>query len=188
MRIRSKLAALAATAGMAAGTLALLASPAGAGTTGNTGTTFTLTGGGLAITVPATKALGSVATGAASTTAAQLGAVSVTDSRGALLGAWTVSVTSTDFVTGASTANETIADANASYWSGAASATSGVGTFTPGQVLAANAVTLGTSQTAFSAAAVVGNNTATWNPTLNINIPSSAVAGVYTGTITHSVA
>jgi hypothetical protein len=29
---------------------------------------------------------------------------------------------------------------------------------------------------------------ATWNPTLIVDIPAGAVAGTYTGTITHSVA
>jgi len=60
--------------------------------------------------------------------------------------------------------------------------------FGPGQLLVANKVTLATSRTAFSASALVGNNTASWNPTVNVTIPSAAVAGDYTGTITHSIA
>jgi hypothetical protein len=112
----------------------------------------------------------------------------VTDTRGALLGAWTTSVSSTDFTTGGATSNETIVKASADYWSGAATSTTGVGTFTPGQLLAANKQTLGSSRTAFSATVVVGNNTAAWNPTVIINVPSAAVAGTYSGTITHSVA
>jgi len=185
MRIRSKLTTIALAAGLVVGGVA---GPARAATTGNTTTTFTLTGGDLAITVPASKALGSVATGAASTAAAQLGAISVADGRGALLGAWTTSVSSSDFTTGEATADETIAKANADYWSGAATSTSGTGTFTPGQLLVANKVTLAESRTAFSAAVVVGNNTASWNPTVNVNIPAASVAGSYTGTITHSIA
>lgn len=97
-------------------------------------------------------------------------------------------MSSTDFTTGLATANETIAKVNADYWSGAATATTGTGTFTPGQLLAANEVTLAATRTAFSAAVVVGNNTAAWNPTVNVNIPSASVAGDYTGTITHSIA
>jgi len=42
--------------------------------------------------------------------------------------------------------------------------------------------------TAYSGTALVGANTATWNPTLVVNIPAAAVAGTYTGTVTHSVA
>lgn len=160
---------------------------ANAATSGDTTTTFTLTAGALAITAPASADLGSVATGTA-TTSAQLGSIAVSDGRGALLGTWTASVASTDFTTGGATGNETIAKANADYWSGAATATSGVGTFTPGQATALLKVTLGATRTAFSSAAVVGNNTATWNPTVIVNVPSAAVAGAYTGTITHSIA
>lgn len=182
--LTAKLATVAAATGLALAAVAGAATPAHAA---DTTTTFTLTAGSLAVSAPASKSLGSAATGSA-TTSAQLGTVSVTDGRGALLGAWTTSVTSTDFTTGAATANETIAKANADYWSGAATSTSGTGVFLPGQLLAGNKVTLGASRTAFSASAVVGNNTAAWDPTVIVNIPSAAVVGTYTGTITHSVA
>lgn len=188
MRTRSKLATIALTTGLAVAGIAGIAGPAHAAITGDTSMTFTLSGGTLAITVPSSKALGSVATGTATTASAQLGTIAVTDTRGALLGSWTASVSSSDFTTGASTANETIAKANADYWSGAATATTGTGVFGPGQLLVANKVTLATSRTAFSASALVGNNTASWNPTVNVTIPSAAVAGDYTGTITHSIA
>jgi len=153
----------------------------------DTTTTFTLSGSSLSISAPASKSLGSTATGSASL-AAQLGTVTVTDARGATLGAWTASVSSTDFTTGGGTANETITKSNATYWSGAATASSGVGTFTPGQLLSVNAQALSASRTAFSATVVVGNNSVSWNPTVTINLPAAAVAGDYTGTITHSVA
>jgi hypothetical protein len=173
------------------GTLVLssvgLAWSASAATTGNTTTTFTLTAGNLAITVPGSKDLGSVATGTA-TTSAQLGSIQVSDGRGALNGSWTTSVSSTDFTTGGATSDETIAKASADYWSGAATASSGTGTFTPGQANAGAKQALSAGRTAFSAASVIGNNTATWNPTVIINIPSAAVAGAYSGTVTHSVA
>lgn len=188
MRTRSTLSGVALTTCLAVAGIAGIAGPVHAATSGDTATTFTLTGGALAITVPSSKALGSVATGSATTASAQLGSITVTDSRGPLLGSWTASVTSSDFTTGAATANETIAKSNADYWSGAATATTGTGVFGPGQLLVGNKVTLATSRTAFSASALVGNNTATWNPTVNVNIPSAAVAGDYTGTITHSIA
>jgi hypothetical protein len=44
--------------------------------------------------------------------------------------------------------------------------------------------TPGTVQTA---TAVIGVNTATWNPSIGVVIPAGAVAGSYTATITHSV-
>jgi len=184
MKVRSTIVAVMATTALTTAAFAGLAQPAGAA---DTTTTFTLTGGALSISAPSSKALGSAATGSASITA-QLGTTTVTDARGALLGSWTGSVASTDFTTGLATANETIAKTDADYWSGAATASTGLGTFTPGQLLVANKVTLASSRTAFSAASVIGNNSVSWNPTVGINVPAAAVAGTYSGTITHSVA
>lgn len=153
----------------------------------DTTTTFSLAGGSLAISAPASKDLGSGSTGAG-TLSAQLGTVTVTDGRGALVGTWTASVSSTDFTTGGATADETIAKGQVTYWSGAATASSGTAVFTAGQLLAANAQALSVARTAFSASVIVGNNSASWNPTVTVNVPAAAVAGTYTGTITHSVA
>jgi hypothetical protein len=180
MRLRTALRLLAATA---VGT-AILALPAQAD---DTTTTFTLSAGPLAISVPASASLGTAATGSASLTA-QLGAVTVSDTRGALGEDWTATVSSTDFTTGAATSDETIGKGSVAYWSGAATATSGVAVRVPGQLLAVNAQSLSTSRTAFSATATVGNNSTTWNPTLVVTIPAAAVAGTYSGTVTHSVA
>src|SRR4051812_19281972 len=105
-----------------------VASPANAG---DTTTTFVVSGGALTVSVPASAALGSVAPGAS--LSAQLGSVSVTDLRALLTAAWTASVSSTAFTTGGGTTAETVPLSAVSYWSGAATATSGVGTFTPGQ-------------------------------------------------------
>jgi hypothetical protein len=163
-----------------------VATPADAATSGTTTTTFIVTGGVLAITVPPTAALGSGAPGG--TITAQLGVVQVTDLRALLTAAWTTSVTSTSFTTGGATPAETVANSSVSYWSGAATATTGTATFTPGQANAAAAQTLAASRTAFAASAGVGDNTASWNPTLIVTVPAQAVTGTYTGTVTHSVA
>ena len=152
----------------------------------DTTTTFTLAAGALSISAPASSGLGSGSGGG--TLSAQLGTVTVTDSRGALLGTWTASVSSTDFTTGGATANETVAKGQVTYWSGAATASSGTAVFTPGQAEAANAQALSVARTAFSATAIIGNNSASWNPTVTVNVPAAAVAGTYAGTITHSVA
>jgi hypothetical protein len=153
----------------------------------DTTTTFSLTAGSLAISVPASRDLGSGATGGG-TVSAQLGTVTVTDTRGALAGTWTASASSTAFTTGGATASETIAKGQVTYWSGTVTASSGTAVFAPGQPLAADAEALSVSRTAFSASAIVGNNSASWNPTVTVNVPAAAVAGSYTGTITHSVA
>lgn len=187
MRTRSKLATIALTSGLALAAIAGVPGPAQAATTGDTIATFTITAGALALTVPAsTVALntGTVNTGAASA-AAQLGAVTVADTRGALLNAWTATVSSTTFVLpGESpTANETVAKSNIAYSSGASTAHSGLGAFVPGTL--ANLSSAGTAGTHTGAA---GNSSTTWNPTLTFTLLSSQVAGTYTGTITHSVA
>jgi len=155
----------------------------------DTDTTFVLSAaGGLSISVPATSELSAGTATNAGTLTAQLGAVSVTDQRGALLGTWTASVTSSDFTTGDETAAETITNAGVAYASGAATATTGVGVFTPGQATTALRQALSAQRTAFAATAAVGNNSVSWNPTIVVTIPSAAVVGTYAGTITHSAA
>ena len=186
MRNRHKLGKSLVASALGLAVLAGVAAPAQAA---DTTATFTLTAaGGLSISAPESKALGSAATGASAVAGVQLGAVTVTDQRGALLGAWTATADSTDYTTGEASANETIADDNADYWSGPATASSGTAVRVPGQVAAANKVTFAAARTAFSASGVVGNGSTTWNPTVSINLPSTAVAGSYSGTITHSVA
>lgn len=160
-----------------------LALPAGAA---DTTTTFTLTAGALGVTAPASAPLGTGAVGSPVT--ASLGNVTVSDNRGALLGAWTATAVSSAFTTGGATANETIAATNVTYWSGAATASSGVAVAVPGQLLAAGAVAINTAKTAFSATGALGANSTTWAPTVIVTPPAAAVAGAYSGTITHSVA
>jgi hypothetical protein len=149
-------------------------------------TSITIAGGLLAITAPASAALPSAAP--AATTTAQLGTVTVTDNRGIASASWTATVTATTFVTGGGTAPQTIPLTQVIYWSGPATATSGTGTFTPGEPAAANAVNLTAPRTAFSLASASPVNSASWNPTLSVSVPPGAVAGTYTATITHSVA
>jgi hypothetical protein len=155
----------------------------------DTNTSFALTGGALSVSVPANATI----TGAATSVGGQaltgaLGAVQVTDARGSLVATWTASVDGSDFTTGeGEEAAEIVPDDEIDYWSGAATATTGVVVATPGQALAINAQDLSASRTAMGGVGV-GNNTATWNPTVIVNVPAGNVAGTYTGTITHSVA
>ncbi|WP_326645201.1 hypothetical protein OG884_12435 [Streptosporangium sp. NBC_01755] len=148
----------------------------------DTTVTFSITATGLTINAPGSANLGSVASGAASISG-QIGPVTVTDERATLNGSWTATVTGTDFTTGGATGPETISNINLSYSPGAATATTGEGTFTPGPGGIINV-----PRTAFTGTELTGNNTATWNPTLTVTIPAATVAGTYTGTVTHSVA
>ncbi|WP_329080288.1 hypothetical protein [Streptosporangium sp. NBC_01469] len=147
----------------------------------DTTVTFSITTEGLTINAPGSVSLGSVGAGTASI-AGPIGPVTVTDLRATLNGSWTATVTGTDFVTGGGTAAETIDNINVSYSPGQATSTTGTGTFTPGPGGIINV-----PRVAFTGTALIGNNTATWNPTLTVTIPPASVGGTYTGTVTHSV-
>jgi hypothetical protein len=182
MNIRSKITTVTLVTGFAAAGLIGVAGSAQAAS-GSTIATFSLTGGALAITVPAsTVALNTgIVNAGAATAAGQLGPVTVSDTRGLLVNSWTTTVSSTSFVTGGSSANETVAVGNIDYTSGPSTAHTGLGVFVPTLVPTA----LGADATYLGAA---GNSSTTWNPTLTFTLLSSQVAGTYTGTITHSVA
>lgn len=167
---------------LAVGSL-LSATNAGAATAGTT-TTFSLGSGALSISVPASAALGAGAPGGTITN--KLGIVTVTDARALLVAAWTATASTSTFVTGAAGTSETIPTSAVAYASGPSTATSGVGVMTPGQLLTTSTTAL--PATAFTLTLGVGNNSASWDPTVVITVPSAAVTGTYTGTITHSVA
>ncbi|MBB2743125.1 UNVERIFIED_ORG: hypothetical protein FHR35_002947 [Microbispora rosea subsp. rosea] len=139
----------------------------------------------LTITVPGSANLGSVAQGG--TISASMGTVTVADSRSGIP-PWTATVSATNFTTGSGTPTQTITTANVFYWSGPVTASSGVGTRNPGQPTAASRVALTSPVTAFSGRKQATPMSTSWQPTVVITIPSNAAAGVYTGTITHSVA
>lgn len=162
--------------------------PATAQPTDDTEVTFEILAGTLDIAAPATADLGTGSSGAVID--GTLGPVTVDDSRAAADASWEATVTSTVFQTGAGTPTETVLASEVDYWSGPATATTGTGTFTPGQLDAAAAVPLDsvTPLPTFTHTGGTGNNTATWAPSLVVNVPLDSQAGVYTGTVTHSVA
>ncbi|MCM3884977.1 hypothetical protein [Frankia sp. R82] len=168
-----------ATAAAAALTTAL---PADAATTATTTTTFSLTGGALDITAPATADLSSFPVNAGFVSG-NLGDVIVTDGRGNAGASWTASVSATA-VTGSGTAEGvTLPAENVSYDPGSISATNVTATGLRLQSLSA------TPQATVAGTGGTGVNFATWNPTLGVTIPAaSAVTGTYTVTLSHSVA
>ncbi|MFJ9676726.1 hypothetical protein ACIRP2_01515 [Streptomyces sp. NPDC101194] len=133
----------------------------------------------LTISVPTTANLGGASVG--STRSAQLGTVTVTGSE---VPQWDVTVTATALTT----AGGSIATGNIAYWSGPATADTGNDACHPGQTTAAEQVTLDAARTAFSHSGATATESCSWNPTLVITVPATAVVGQYTGTITHSVA
>jgi hypothetical protein len=153
--------------------------PSGSGSPACT-VTVAVVAGPLSITAPATADLGSAAPGG--TLSAALGTVQVTDDRGFGAG-WTATVSATGFATGTGTPAETIPAADAHYVISALDTTTGSATFTPVPTTRLSA----RPKAVVNATNVAGNTTVTWDPTINVNIPGSAVAGGYTATITHSV-
>ena len=137
--------------------------------------TFTVTSGALTLSVPVAANLGSGAPG--TTISAPIGPVTVTDDRALLAASWTVTVAETDFANGA----QTIPATDASYAPGTIT-TTGVITVIPTSVTLANS-----AQTVVTGTDGVGDNTATWDPTVAVTVPATAAAGTYTGTLTHSI-
>ncbi|MFD8756002.1 hypothetical protein ACFV0O_34255 [Kitasatospora sp. NPDC059577] len=149
---------------------------AGAAADPSTTVSFTITSGALSMSVPVSAALGSGAPG--TNIGAPIGAVSVTDDRALLSAAWTVTASATDFANGPST----VPASDATYSVGAVT-TTGTITATPTNITLSNS-----PQTVVTGSSGVGDNTATWDPTVSISVPASAVSGSYSGTLTHSVA
>ena len=175
-------------AASAAAMLTVAASPAAAAPTDDTVVTFDVAAGTLDVLAPGTANLGSGAPG--TNISGSLGPVTVTDSRASADASWTSNVTTTVFQTGGGTPPETILPSEVDYWSGPATATTGTGTFTPGQATLAAAQPLSsvTPLIAFTHLGGTGNNTATWSPRLVVHVPLDSEAGTYTGTVTHSFA
>jgi hypothetical protein len=159
--------------------LLLAAGPAFAATNTGTGTTFELIGGSLAISAPAGPVdLGSgAASAAAQTISGSLGLVTVTDNRGNVLG-WTATALSTAFTAGGTLT----VPASAITYASTTPTHTGIAIVTP-----AAAIDLTTAKTVETATAVIGVNSAAWNPNLTIAVPLGTQTGVYAATLTHSV-
>jgi hypothetical protein len=136
----------------------------------------------LAITPSATVSLGSVAAGT-TTVSGKMGAVTVTASA-LTFPSFTATVSTTNF---AGPGGRTIDKSSIYYWSGPATPPPLLQNATPGQLTAADKKSLASPVTAFSSVGLALSITTTWNPTIVIDIPTSAVAGTYSGTITYSV-
>lgn len=171
MKLRTPLAIAALTV---TGIVVGVSSPASAA---DTNTTFSLTSGDLSITVGATAALTDATTGT-TTISGNLGTVAVTDERGGTAN-WNVSAASTAFsgaIVGGSSST-------------AVSYTAGVVTET-GTVTVADGTATALSTTAASVVAptsLSGNNTASWNPVLDVTMPAGALADTYSGVVTTSI-
>lgn len=140
---------------------------------------FTLTAGALGISAPTNSvSLGTeVASSDQTTLSGALGVVTVTDERGGTT-TWTTSVISTAFTPTAGPADPA---SNLSY-------SAGVITSDPNVTATATDSSDLTGVTPVVSGASTGVSTASWNPTITIVVPADYAPGVYTATITHSVA
>lgn len=160
------------------GTVAALAA-AFALPVGASSATITLTAGALSISAPT----GSVSLGSSSvsngsvTISGSLGVVSISDARGVTT-PWTASVISTVFTPPAGPA---IPASDVSYAAGVITQSAGV-------VATAVAATDLTGVTTVVTGVPTGVSSVSWNPTITIVAPANYAPGVYSATITHSVA
>ncbi|MBW4030778.1 MAG: hypothetical protein HIU57_08955 [Acidobacteria bacterium] len=152
-----------------------IALPSGA----STPVAFTLTSGALSISSPsAGVSLGTqIASTTSSTMSGSLGIVAVSDQRGGTT-TWTASVISTAFTPPSGPADPA---SNVSYSAGPV-VVSGPVVATP------VTVTDLTGVVPIMTGASSGISTATWSPTISIVVPANYAPGVYTATITSSVA
>ena len=176
MRFRRSLLTVTA-AGFALGALAVPA----AALPGQTSATVTITGGALTLTVPTDAgSLGTrVNTVDGGIISGPLGQVQVSDARSAAAGSgWVASVIATAFTP---PAGPTIAASAVGYSAGAITKV-GTATYT-----ANDPTNLTGAVPAVTATGITGDNSATWNPTINVLVPGGMAAGVYSATITHSL-
>lgn len=146
----------------------------------DTTVTFTVapTTGLLTMTAPTSADLGTGAPG--STITSSLGAVTVTDDRALLGAAWAVTASSSNFTTGGTSGPETIPVGDATY-------TPGTPVVTGSATAIPTDITLSATPQIIVALTGNGNNIATWNPTIAVAVPSTAVGGIYTATLVQSV-
>ena len=148
---------------------------------GATTASIVVLGGSLVITMPEqvltlTHAVSRIE---AVTLSGRLGAVEVSDARGAAAGSsWVVNVSSTAFTV---PAGPSIGAAAVAYQAGPVTQ---YGTVT---LTALDPSGLAAAAVALTATGIAGHNSATWNPTITVTLPGGAPAADYTGTITHSV-
>lgn len=180
-------ALLVGTVALAAAGFALTGSPAQA-----TSVTFSLTGGSLAVTEPSAAAaltgggIGSIA-GTALTGA--LGSTTVNDTRGGITG-WTSTIAQTTALSnGTGPGTTTIPVGNTKAWVSGAIVPTGTAVVTSGTYVsqATGLALSGTAQNFVTATAVVGVNSATFNPQIAVTVPSDATVGNYSGVITQTV-
>ncbi|MDX6286298.1 MAG: hypothetical protein QOG53_1783 [Frankiales bacterium] len=191
---------LAAVVGVSTiGLSALCASPALAVCSTNcasTNVTFTLGGSGLALSVPSNTDvdLGSATSNVLGTTVSgALHSTTVTDTRGQLAAAWTVTVASTGFTGSGTAAGQSLAAGQAGMYLDAVTTLANAVALATGGLIPTSITTLATPVTLSSAGGTLmagtttGSGSITYTPGIKVTIPASAIAGTYSGAVTQTV-
>jgi len=148
---------------------------------GFTAVTFVINpySGGLAITVPSAITFGAM-TSPENTDSVTVTStiVVVTDTRRGTNITWSTTAGATTLLSG----GESITATMLSYKPGIMAKTGTVVTTEHNQASLVSAVAVASS------AGIYGNNIVSWTPTLTLTVPANQPAGLYSGTITHSVA
>lgn len=167
------------------GSAALIGSMALPASAADTTTTAEVPVGTLSVSAaPASAALGAIVPG--TTASVDLAGIQVTDDRAGTAG-WVASVSSSSFngatETTPGTPDNVISAVNASYTPATATV---IGTDIVVTASAAQ-VDLSAAKNVQTASAVNGNNSASWDASLSLAVPSDALADTYTAVVTHSV-
>jgi hypothetical protein len=195
---------LLAAASLAASALLLV--PVGA-TASDTTVTFTVAASGSGLSVSQAASTATLQSGGsnpafdalnAGAVTGSLPATTVTDQRGTLAGTWTVTVSGTNFVNGASS-SVTVGRSNARVYLDAANLsglTTTLGGALNGMTLTAAELTAGTNNlganggagyTLISGSTTLGNGSVTYTPAMSVTVPAATPAGTYTATVTQTV-
>jgi hypothetical protein len=149
--------------------------------------TFSITGGGLSISAPSTPVTLAV-NGGSTQASGQLGATTVTDLRSVFLGSYTVTMSASAFDhDGPNDGDYAIPASNVTAYSDGLTGSSGVIVAVVSTALFPASVGNPSGATLMAGTAQIGATTATYNPTLQVAIPSTALAGTYTGSVTQTV-
>lgn len=173
-----------------------------AATASDTSVSFTVAANGAGLSIAQSTSSATLDDGGAAlgfsltdgTVSGSLPATTVTDERGELGGAWTVTVSGSDFANDAD-AGVTVAAASGRAYLDAADLTTltgSLGAALQGMVLTGAELTagtsdLGTAYTMIAGTTTLGNGSITYTPAMDVAVPGGTPAGTYTATVTQTV-
>jgi hypothetical protein len=163
---------------------------------GSTNVTFSVGGSGLSLSVPSNTDvdLGSATSSILGTSVTgSLHPTTVTDTRGQLAAAWTVTVSSSGFTGSGTALGQSLGAGQAVMYLDAVNNLANVIALATGGLLPTTITTLATPVTLSSgggtllAGTTTGSGSITYTPDIKVTIPASTVAGTYAGAVTQTV-